>query len=146
MASDGPRQATGASGERRDALTRRDFLRVARRWSKVVVIGALAGSALSVSDQADAGRRGGGRWANRRGGARAGGRWANRRGGYARTTRRAGWLNRRVSGWVNRRRAPWYNVRVPWYNVQVPWYNVVTPWYNTYGGWVNRHGTWVNYG
>jgi hypothetical protein len=74
---------------KRDELTRRQFLKTAKKWSKVVIAGAIAGAAVVLP----------GGWAavsciNRRG--RGGGGWVNRGGG--------GWINRRGGGgWINRR-------------------------------------------
>ena len=97
-------------------LNRRGFLLRLRKWSMVVIAGALAdGALLSFDKKADAagwanraggggawGNRagGGGAWANRGGG--GGGAWANRAGGGgAWANRGAGWINRGGS-WINR--------------------------------------------
>jgi hypothetical protein len=103
-------------------FTRRDFLQVAKKWSKAVVVGVLAGGAAVMPGRADAAwlnRRGGG-WANRGGSA-----WINRRGG--------GWMNS-WGGWYNLPSA-WYNVYGGWNNLHGGWYNYSHPWYNLYGGW-----------
>jgi hypothetical protein len=101
MARDERQRTRDAAAEGGDALTRRDFLRAAKKWSKVVLVGALAGSALAAPREAEAYRRS---WVNRRGG----GGWYNRyRGG--------GWLNRYGGGWINRW-GGWVNRRGYWVN------------------------------
>ena len=52
---------------------RRDFLRGLGKWSRVVIGGALLGSAVALAPLAQAGA-----WVNRRGGG-YGGSWINRR-------------------------------------------------------------------
>lgn len=79
--------------EEQERQSRRDFLIGLGKWSRVVIVGAVAGGALLSERPAQAGwlnRRGccrggswvdgggGGSWANRRGGG-WGGSWANRR-------------------------------------------------------------------
>lgn len=68
-------------------LNRRDFLVGLKKWSKIVIGGALAAGALAAPKDASAGS-----WINRRGG---GAGWVNGGGG--------GWLNGGGGGWVNRR-------------------------------------------
>lgn len=70
-----------------DLLSRRDFFVGLKKWSKIVIGGALVGTAMIYpATEAEAG------WLNRRGG----GGWVNGRGG--------GWLNRRgIGGWINAR-------------------------------------------
>lgn len=101
-----------------ELMDRRGFFSVLKKWSKIVIGGAILGSALlepGTQKEADAARwingryRGGGAWANRIGGGGAwanraggGGAWANRRGGGgAWVNRGAGWINR-GGGWINR--------------------------------------------
>lgn len=73
--------------------SRRAFLFGLGKWSKAVIVGAIAGGALLPGREAQAG------WLNRRGG--WGGGWVNARDGI-------GWANRRGRGWgggswINRR-------------------------------------------
>ena len=63
---------------------RRGFLLGLGKWSRAVIVGALAGGALLTDKPARAG------WINRRGGRGAG--WVNGSGGGA-------WANRRGGGW-----------------------------------------------
>jgi hypothetical protein len=77
-------------------LHRRDFLVSLKKWSKVVIGGAILGGALVYPRrEASAG------WLNRRGG--WGGGWINRRGGWG----GGSWINRRGGwgggSWINRR-------------------------------------------
>ena len=74
------------SSNAQELMDRRGFLQSLQKWSKIVIGGALAGSALlhpttEVEAAAWANRGGGGgaAWANRAGG--GGGAWANRAGG-----------------------------------------------------------------
>ncbi len=97
-------------------MDRRGFLLGLKKWSKIVIGGALLGSALlnaGTEKEAEAAgwinHRGGGgghAWANRAGGGGAavghGGAWANRSGGGgAWANRAAAWANRGGS-WINR--------------------------------------------
>jgi hypothetical protein len=105
-------------GKREDELTRRQFLQTAKKWSKIVIAGALAGTALAAPEEAQAAgswinSRGGGGWYNRY----AGGGWYNRYAG-------GGWFNAYGGGWL---------------------YTFPGAWVNHYGGWVNRRGSWLNY-
>ena len=95
-----PNQSEEILENEEELLSRRDFLRSLKKWSKVVIGAALVGSTLAgTEDEANAGAwvnryRGGGGWVNRYGG---GGGWVNRAGG--------GWVNRRGvggAGWINR--------------------------------------------
>jgi hypothetical protein len=70
--------------------SRRRFLLGLGKWSRAVIIGAVAGGALLADRPARAG------WYNRRGG---GGGWVNGAGG--------GWANRRGGGWGG----SWINAR-----------------------------------
>ncbi|MBK1650208.1 hypothetical protein CKO36_16805 [Rhabdochromatium marinum] len=77
----------------RDLESRRAFLFGLGKWSKAVIVGAIAGGVLLPGREAQAG------WLNRRGG--RGGGWINARDGV-------GWGNRRGGGWgggswINRR-------------------------------------------
>lgn len=91
-------------------LSRRDFLRSLKKWSKIVIgasiIGAVTLNSHEEAEAAGAWINGGGRgWVNRWGG---GGAWANRAGGSGAWANRAGgggpWANRAGGGgaWVNR--------------------------------------------
>jgi hypothetical protein len=74
------------SSEERGVESRRAFLFGLGKWSRAVIVGAVAGGALLTDRSAQAG------WINRRGGViPGGGSWVNRRGG--------GW----GGSWVNRR-------------------------------------------
>ena len=74
------------SSEERVLESRRGFLIGLGKWSRAVIVGAVAGGALLTDRPAQAG------WINRRGGViPGGGSWINRRGG--------GW----GGSWVNRR-------------------------------------------
>jgi hypothetical protein len=100
-----------------EPMDRRGFLLSLKKWSKIVIGGALLGSALLNSGpekEAEAAAwanraGGGGAWANRAGGGGAvvvapggGGAWANRAGGGgAWANRGAAWANR-GGAWVNR--------------------------------------------
>ena len=81
------------SSDERKAESRRTFLFGLGKWSRAVIVGAVAGSALLTDRTAQAG------WINRRGGWGGGG-WINGGGG-------GGWINRRGGGWggswINRR-------------------------------------------
>ena len=87
-------------------MDRRGFFSGLKKWSKIVIAGALLGTGLLNSGAekeaeaaAWANRGGGGAWANRAGG---GGAWANHAGGGgAWANRGAAWANRGGS-WVNR--------------------------------------------
>jgi len=89
---DGPAAGPGTD-EEQELQSRRSFLIGLGKWSRAVIVGAVAGGALLTERPAQAGwlnRRGccrggswvdgggGGSWANRRGGG-WGGSWANRR-------------------------------------------------------------------
>jgi len=82
------------TNEERDLQGRRDFFIRLGKWSRAVIVGAVAGSALLTNRPAQAG------WLNRRGG--GGGGWINGRSGGG-----GSWVNRRGGGWggswVNRR-------------------------------------------
>jgi hypothetical protein len=108
------------SNTEQELLDRRGFLLGLKKWSKIVIGGALLGSGLlnaGAEKEAEAaawanrgGGGGGAAWANRGGGGSAavvrppggGGAWANRAGGGgAWANRGAAWANRGGS-WVNR--------------------------------------------
>jgi hypothetical protein len=92
-------------------LNRREFFARLGKWSKIVIGVALAGGALTASDnrEADAygaawvNHGGGGGWVNRYGG---GGAWVNHGGGSAGWVNRGSgsgaWSNRGGGGWINR--------------------------------------------
>jgi hypothetical protein len=91
------RQVEEISCNEQELMDRRDFLHSLKKWSKIVIGGALAGSVLlNHGTMAEAAG-----WANRGGG--GGTAWANRGGGggTAWANRGAGWANR-GSAWVNR--------------------------------------------
>ncbi len=100
-------QSEGISDKGEELIDRRGFLLGLKKWSKIVIGGALMGSALlnaATEKPAEAAgwanrAGGGGAWANRAGG---GGAWANRAGGGgAWANRGAAWANRGGT-WVNR--------------------------------------------
>jgi len=95
-------------------LDRRGFLLGLKKWSKIVIGGALVGGALL-----DPGReREAAAWVNRGGG---GGAWANHAGGGAAVVRPGGsaaWANRAGGGGA--------------------------AWANRGGAWANRGASWVN--
>lgn len=100
----------GDCGSEKELMHRRGFLLGLKKWSKIVIGGALLGGTLltpGVEKEAEgaawANRAGGGgAWANRSGG---GGAWANHAGGGGAWANRGGgsaaWANRGVA-WVNR--------------------------------------------
>ena len=87
-------EPTGNAAEEQELRSRREFLIGLGKWSRAVIVGAVAGGAMLAEKPAQAGwlnRRGccrGGSWVDGGGG---GGSWANRNGG--------GW----GGSWVNRR-------------------------------------------
>ena len=112
------RQGEENSNTEQELLDRRGFLLGLKKWSKIVIGGALLSSGLlnaGAEKEAEAAAwanrgGGGGAWANRAGGGGAavvrppggGGAWANRAGGGgAWANRGAAWANRGGS-WVNR--------------------------------------------
>src|SRR5271157_3556616 len=112
----------GQSGEEiganeKEMIDRRGFLSGLKKWSKIVIGGALLGSGLlnaGAEKEAEAGA-----WANRAGG---GGRaWANRAGGGGAAVVKPGggaaWANRAGGGgaWANRG-AAWANRGTAWVN------------------------------
>ena len=102
------RRVDRASGGE-ELLKRRDFLIGLKKWSKIVIGGALISGALAASEaSAGAWANGGGAWANRLlgGGAwvNGGNAWGNHVGGGGSWGNGGGgsWANRRgVGGWVN---------------------------------------------
>jgi hypothetical protein len=112
-------QGEDISTNEQELFDRRGFLLGLKKWSKIVIGGALLGSGLlnaGAEKEAEAaawanrgGGGGGAAWANRAGGGGAavgkpggGGAWANRAGGGgAWANRGAAWANRGGS-WVNR--------------------------------------------
>ncbi len=80
------------SADENELINRREFFVGLKKWSKVVIGGAIAGSAIANANQEALAAS----WANRRGGYRGGG-WVNRGGGGG------AWVNRRGgAGWINR--------------------------------------------
>ncbi len=82
------------STDENELINRREFFVGLKKWSKVVIGGAIAGSAIANANQEALAAT----WVNRRGGPARGGSWANRSGG-------GGWVNRRGgggAGWINR--------------------------------------------
>lgn len=86
-------EATANAVEDQALQSRRGFLIGLGKWSRAVIVGAVAGGALLTDKPAQAG------WLNRRGCCRGGG-WVDGGGGGS-------WANRRGGGWggswVNRR-------------------------------------------
>jgi hypothetical protein len=103
------------SSNEKELIDRRSFLLSLKKWSKIVIGGALVGSALldhgteiEAAAWANRGGGGGGAWANNAGGGamvRPGGStaWANKAGGggAAWANRGAAWANHGTA-WVNR--------------------------------------------
>lgn len=114
--------------DEKEMLNRRDFLVGLKKWSRVVIGGALLSGALA-DPKASAGS-----WINRRGG---GGGWGN--GGLI-------WGNG-GSVWGNGGHG-WGNSGGHWYNRGGGWGNRGGSWGNQHGGgsWANRHdgGGWAN--
>lgn len=79
-----------AQKENEELLSRRDFLLGLKKWSKIVIAGAVVTAVTSsIGSKAHAGA-----WVNRRGGSSRS--WINGGGG--------GWVNRHGGGsWINRR-------------------------------------------
>ena len=115
----------GDCSNEQELMDRRGFLLSLRKWSKIVIGGALLGSALLNSGpekQAEAAA-----WANRGGG---GGAWANRAGGGGAAVVRPGGGGAAVvrsggGAWANRAGAG-------------------GAWANRGAAWANRGGAWVN--
>jgi hypothetical protein len=87
-------QETATPSEEQLLQSRRGFLIGLGRWSRAVIVGAVAGGALLTEKPAQAG------WLNRRGCCYGGGSWVDGRGAGS-------WANRRGGGWggswINRR-------------------------------------------
>ena len=106
-----------------ELMDRRGFLHSLKKWSKIVIGGALAGSALlshstEIEAAAWANRGGGGAWANKAGG--GGAAWANGAGGGAAVVHPGGsaaWANKAggTAAWANRG-AAWANHGTAWVN------------------------------
>ena len=74
-----------------ELINRREFFVGLKKWSKVVIGGAVVGGALAQSNPNAMAAS----WVNRRGAPARGGTWHNGSGG--------GWVNRRGGGgWINR--------------------------------------------
>jgi hypothetical protein len=78
-------EATANTAEEQTLQSRRGFLIGLGKWSRAVIVGAVAGGALLTDRPAQAG------WLNRRGCCR-GGSWVDGGGGGS-------WANRRGGGW-----------------------------------------------
>jgi len=110
-------QGEEISNNEQELMDRRGFLLSLKKWSTIVIGGALVGSALlnpGTEKEAEAAA-----WANRGGGGAA---WANRGGGGA------AWANRGGGGtaWANGHGgggAVWANRGVAWANRGVAWVN-----------------------
>lgn len=112
-------QGEEISNNMQASMDRRDFLRSLKKWSKIVIGGALVGSALLSGNETQAAA-----WANRGGG---GGAWGNHGGG---TT----WVNRAGGGgWGN------HGGGSAWGN-----HGGGTSWANRGAGWANHGSTWIN--
>ncbi len=120
------RQDEDISSTEQALMDRRGFLHSLQKWSKIVIGGALVGSALlnsgteaEAAGWANRGGGGGGAWANRGGG--GGGAWANHAGGGGAVVRPGGstaWANSGGGGgaaWANRG-AAWANRGSAWVN------------------------------
>jgi hypothetical protein len=119
------RQDEAGSITEQALMDRRGFLHSLQKWSKIVIGGALASSALlnsgteaEAAGWANRGGGGGGAWANRGGG--GGGAWANHAGGGAvvHPGGSTAWANRVGGGgaaWANRG-AAWANRGSAWVN------------------------------
>ena len=104
----------GDCSNAQESMDRRGFLLGLKKWSKIVIGGALLGSALlNAGTEKEAEAAG---WINHRGG--GGGAWANRAGGGGAAVGHAGaWANRSGGGgaWANRA-AAWANRGGSWIN------------------------------
>jgi len=95
-----------------EVCSRRDFLIGLKKWSKIVIGGALFTATLAGNEnEASAGwlnSRGG--WINGGGWVNRGGSWANRAGGWVNGG--GSWINGAGGGWANRRGGGgWLNAR-----------------------------------
>jgi hypothetical protein len=116
------REEKAPEGEK--LLQRRDFLIGLKKWSKIVVGGALLSGALTGPEESA------GAWVNRWGG---GGSWGNGGGGWG--NRGGSWGN--SGGWNNG--GGWSNRGGSWGNGSGGWGNGGGGWGNGGGGaWVNR--------
>jgi hypothetical protein len=105
-----PVEDANESDEEKTLLSRRNFLIGLRKWSTIIIGGALLSSVLP-QQEASGWVNGRGGWVNGGGGGTAG--WVNRAGGGG-----AGWVNRSGGG-----SAGWINGRGGWVNG---------------AGWINR--------
>ena len=94
-----PEQSDGQSpSDEKALLTRRDFLVGLKKWSTVVIGGAVLGGLLLPPTDAEAGA-----WINNRGGWGGGGGWINGGGGWINGGGGGSWINGGGGGgWVNR--------------------------------------------
>ena len=95
MADDSDLEQGEEAAREKRLVGRRDFLRGLKKWSAVVIGGAVFGG-LAAPPEARAG------WVNRRGGwvNGGGGSWVNRGGSWV--NRGGSWVNARGGGWINR--------------------------------------------
>ncbi len=101
-----PREDANESNDEARLLSRRNFLVGLRKWSTIIIGGALLSGVLPQQEAAGWVNGRGGAWVNGRGGwinggGGGGGSWVNRSGGGG-----AGWVNRAGGGggaWVNGR-------------------------------------------
>ena len=97
MADDSESEQREEAAREERLTSRRDFLRGLRKWSAVVIGGAVLGHLAAPEARAG--------WINRRGG------WVNGAGGGCSWVNRGGgsWVNRGGGGWVNNRGGSWVN-------------------------------------
>lgn len=99
MADDSDAEQGEEAAREQRLVGRRDFLRGLKKWSAVVIGGAVFGALAAPEARAG--------WINRRGGwVNGGGSWVNRGGS---------WVNGGGGGWVNRG-GSWVNTRGGWIN------------------------------
>ena len=100
MADDSELEQGEEAAREKRLVGRRDFLRGLKKWSAVVIGGAVLGHLAAPEARAG--------WVNRRGGwvNGGGGSWVNRGGS---------WVNGGGGGWVNRG-GSWVNARGGWIN------------------------------
>ena len=108
-----PVEVAKESDEEQRLLNRRNFLVGLRKWSTIIIGGALLSSILPESEASAWVNGGGGGWVNARGGGGGAG-WVNKAGGGG-----AGWVNKSGGGTA----AGWVNARGGWVNG---------------AGWINR--------
>jgi len=119
MADEKKLEAMNSEYDHEELLDRRRFLIGLKKWSKIVVGGALAATIPMASNKALASTA----WINTRGG---GGAWIN--GGRI-------WGNGGII---------WGNGGIIWGNGGIYWGNSGISWGNRRGSWGNRGGSWGN--